>query len=74
VFLYNSQAASENYWIATHTWSWTAQKWHYNTRIEFNNISIDRFLNEFFIRYGASGDGWDDWKNKNIRVQLLIKT
>nr|AGS51785.1 hypothetical protein [uncultured bacterium contig00053] len=46
--------------------------------LKFENISIDKFMNdlsfnEFFIRYGASGDSSDDWGNMNLRIQLLFK-
>jgi hypothetical protein len=35
-------------------------------------VSLANLTNSFVIRYGASGNNDDDWKNKNIRVSYMF--
>jgi len=41
--------------------------------LAFNDISIDKFkTNDFVIRYAASGNGDDDWENRNLKIKLYF--
>jgi len=79
IFLFSSTAASDTYLISELRFEHSPSKdtsWrvHYETELKFENISIDKFPNnEFIIRYDASGSGDDDWENKDLKVQLVIK-
>jgi hypothetical protein len=79
IFLFNSPIKDNKYLITTVRFEHTPGKYdgnwwvHYESQLKFENISIDKFMNnEFVLRYGASGSGFDDWKNKDLKVQLLF--
>ena len=37
------------------------------------NIDLDKFNDEvIIIRYGASGNFYDNWKNKNLKITFTI--
>jgi len=78
ISLFSSANQSNNYLIAScqfehspgkdTTW-WT----HFEDELRFNNISIDKFVNnQFIIRYDASGNNNDTWENKNLKIQLVF--
>jgi hypothetical protein len=49
---------------------------HYENELKFENISLDKFQNnEFVIRYSASIGflAYDNWENKDLKIQLVIK-
>jgi hypothetical protein len=79
IFLFNSPIDSNNYLLSEvafqHGSGKDANWWvHYESQLKFENISIDKFINnEFVIRYGASGSGSDTWENKDLKIQLLFR-
>jgi hypothetical protein len=78
IFLFRSPVQSNNYLVSGLAFEHGSAKdttwWvHYEQVLKFENISLDRFLNEFIIRYGASGDGNDDWENKDLKIQLVFR-
>jgi hypothetical protein len=36
------------------------------------DVPLSSIGNDFVIRYGASGAGWDDWKNWDLKVSLIF--
>jgi hypothetical protein len=79
LFLYSSPIADKKYKIAElkfeHSPKLDTNWWvHKEDELKFENISIDKFMNnEFVIRYDASGSGDDIWYNKDLCIQLIIK-
>jgi len=80
LFLFNSPNKSNDYLLQElcfeHSDGAKDTNWwvHYETELKFENISLDKFMNnEFVIRYGASGKGSDAWENKDLKIQLVIK-
>ena len=80
LFLFNSPNKSYDYRLAKLVFEHSDDKkdtdwWvHYETELKFENISLDKFMNnEFVIRYGADGLHADDWENKELKIQLVIK-
>jgi len=79
LFLYSSPIADKKYKIAElkfeHSPKLDTNWWvHKEDELKFENISIDKFMNnEFVIRYDASGKGSDTWYNRDLSIQLVIK-
>ena len=46
------------------------KRYEFYAEIPLNLVSI--YLNGFCIRFGAHGNGSDDWKFKDLQVQLLL--
>jgi hypothetical protein len=78
IFLFKSPVKSNNYLVSSLGFEHGSAKdtnwWvHYEQVLKFENISLDPFINEFIIRYGASGSGNDDWENKDLKIKLVFK-
>jgi hypothetical protein len=80
IFLFNSPTKSNDYLISTvkfeHGPGYKDTNWrtHYEDELKFENISIDKFMkNEFVIRYGASGNGSNDWRIGTLKINLLFQ-
>lgn len=46
----------------------TYKTYHYSFSIDLNKFNEDVII----IRYGASGKDYDNWKNKNLKIQFTI--
>ena len=80
LFLFNSPIASNNYLLSELRFEHTPGKKDTNWRVHgenelmFENIPIDKFINnEFVIRYGASGKYEDTWENNDLKIKLVLR-
>jgi hypothetical protein len=84
LYLYSSKKSAVEYLLSEifveHTPGKEDTSWwvHYESQLKFENISLDKFVNnEFIIGYNADkykGDGYGlDWENKDLKIQLVIK-
>lgn len=75
VFLYAKEKESRNTLFGTKQFEHTAGKKntsykHYT--FEFQLFVSQLFNEKIYIRYGASGSLDDDWKNKNLKVEIKL--
>ena len=84
LYLYSSKKSAVEYLLSEifveHTPGKEDTSWwvHYESQLKFENIALDKFVNnEFIIGYNADkykGDGYGlDWENKDLKIQLVIK-
>jgi hypothetical protein len=84
IFLYSSKKNSVEYLLSQlfveHSPGKEDTNWwvHNENELKFENISLDKFVNnEFIIGYNADkykGNSYGlDWENKDLKIQLVIK-
>ncbi|MDR2595117.1 MAG: hypothetical protein LBC87_10150 [Fibromonadaceae bacterium] len=78
VHLYSSDIASDSYKIASDSRDLKSDKQWRPELVTFLNVDINSFKKTtsgeyiFVIRYHGSGDGTNDWMNKNVKVKLVF--
>ncbi len=69
VFLYNGTSSTS--YMFSEKEVYPGKSYAYTT-VEFTGMSIEQLNDYLVVRYGASGDGIDDWYNRNIKVTITF--